>query len=125
MEFRLQGRRTNRMSALVALDGRDVIAAFVEGGFRIARRERGCALLVRGVQVVVVPESGMLSTTRLQGLLERAEVQEKDLLSWLVRTGAAARSGSGFHQTIPVPAEERWREVDEPERQDVLARKQR
>src|SRR5688572_26413356 len=98
MDSWLQGRRTILMSALVALDGRDVIAAFVKGGFRIARRERGCALLVRGVQVVVVPESGMVSATKLQNLLERAEVQEKDLLSWLVRTGASARSSSGFHQ---------------------------
>lgn len=94
-----------RMGALIALDGRDVVAAFVRGGFRIARRERGLALLVRGVQVVVVPETGVLSTAKLHGLLERAEVDEKDLLAWLARTGASARSSSGFHQKTPIPSE--------------------
>jgi hypothetical protein len=91
------------MAGLIALDGRDVVAAFVKGGFRIARRERGLALLVRGVQVVVVPETGLLSETKLRGLLERAEIHEKELLSWLAHTGASSRSSSGFHQKTPVP----------------------
>lgn len=85
------------MGALIALDGRDVVAAFITGGFRIARRERGLALLVRGVQVVVVPETGVLAEARIRSLLERAEVSEDDLMSWLAR-GGTARATSGFHR---------------------------
>lgn len=92
------------MSGLIALPGRDVVGAFVAGGFRVARRERGLALLVRGVQVVVVPETGNLSEVRIRGLLERAEVAEEDLLSWLVRSGAAVRVSSGFHRKSEPPA---------------------
>lgn len=88
------------MSGLIALEGRDVVAAFVAGGFRVARRERGLALLVRGVQVVVVPETGLLSDARIRGLLERAEVAEEDLLGWLTRSGSGGptRATSGFHR---------------------------
>jgi hypothetical protein len=98
------------MSGLIALPGRDVVAAFVAGGFRVARRERGLALLVRGVQVVVVPETVNLTELRIRGLLERAEVAEEDLLSWLVRSGAPVRVSSGFHRkseppgAVPAPA---------------------
>lgn len=91
------------MSGLIALSGRDVVAAFVTGGFRVARRERGLALLVRGVQVVVVPETTNLTETRIRGLLERAEVAEEDLLSWLVRSGAPVRVSSGFHRKSEPP----------------------
>lgn len=96
MDSSLQLRRTILMGGLVALEGRDVVAAFIAGGFRIARKERGLALLVRGVQVVVVPETGVLSDARIRALLERAEVEEKDLVSWLAEIGAAARTSSGF-----------------------------
>lgn len=91
------------MSGLIALSGRDVVAAFVAGGFRVARRERGLALLVRGVQVVVVPETTELTETRIRGILERAEVAEADLLSWLVRSGAPVRVSSGFHRKSEPP----------------------
>lgn len=89
------------MGGLIALDGRDVVAAFVTGGFRVARRERGLALLVRGVQVVVVPENVPLSETRIQGLLERAEVSVAEMLAWLATSGAGTRAGSGFHRRTP------------------------
>ena len=97
------------MSGVIALEGRDVVAAFVAGGFRGARRERGLALLVRGVQVVVVPETGLLTDTRIRGLLERAEVKEEELLGWLSRsgTGGPTRTSSGFHRrpgSEPPPA---------------------
>lgn len=87
-----------RMSALIALSGRDLVAALVAGGFHVARRERGLALLVRGVQVVVVPETGILTDVRIRGLLTRAEVSEEDLLTWLAMTGATPRASSGFHK---------------------------
>jgi hypothetical protein len=98
MDSSLQSRRTILMSGLIAMPGKDVVAAFVEGGFRVARRERGLALLVRGVQVVVVPETGLLTETRMRGLLERAEVAEDDLLTWLARTNGPSRVSSGFHR---------------------------
>ena len=101
MDPSLQTRRTILMSGLIALPGKDIVAAFVEGGFRVARRERGLALLVRGVQVVVVPESGLLTETRIRGLVERAEVAEDDLLAWLARTNQPSRVNSGFHRKTP------------------------
>lgn len=102
MDFSLQSRG-KRMSGLIALSGQDVVAAFVAGGFRVARRERGLALLVRGVQVVVVPETTNLSETRIRGLLERAEVAEEDLLAWLARAGTPVRVSSGFHRKSEPP----------------------
>jgi hypothetical protein len=105
MDSPLHVRGTILMGGLIALDGRDVVAAFVKGGFRVARRERGLALLVRGVQVVVVPESGLLAEAKLRALIERAEISEKELLSWLARTGASSRSSSGFHQKTPIPSD--------------------
>jgi hypothetical protein len=84
------------MRGLIALEGKDVIAAFMAGGFRVARRERGLALLTRGVQVVVVPETRVLSDVRIRALLERAEVEESDMLAWLAKSGVAARTSSGF-----------------------------
>jgi hypothetical protein len=98
MDSSLQRRRTILMTGLIALPGKDVVAAFIEGGFRVARRERGLALLVRGVQVVVVPETGLLTETRMRGLLERAEVAEDDLLTWLARANGPTRASSGFHR---------------------------
>lgn len=92
------------MSGLLALQGKELVAAFVTGGFHVARRERGLALLVRGVQAVVVPETVTLSELRIRALLERAEIAETDLLSWLGPQAPAARTTSGFRRKSEPPA---------------------
>jgi hypothetical protein len=90
---------------LVALAGREVVAALIAGGFRIARRERGRVLLVRDCDAVVVPENAMLDAARLAALLKRAQVNEEDMLTWLsaVEAAPALPRGvvrSGFHQRV-------------------------
>jgi hypothetical protein len=90
---------------LVALAGREVVAALLAGGFRIARRECGRVLLVRDCDAVVVPEKGTLDAARLAGVLKRAGVKEEDMLSWLaaVEADPALTRGvvrSGFHERL-------------------------
>jgi hypothetical protein len=88
---------------LVALAGRELVAALVAGGFRIARRERGRVLLVRACDAVVVPEDGVLDRARLTSLLERAHITDSELLVWLGAAGSRAPRGmvqSGVHPRV-------------------------
>jgi hypothetical protein len=92
---------------LVALAGREVVAALIAGGFRIARRERGRVLLVRDCDAVVVPENAILDADRLAALLKRAQVSEEEMLSWISVAEGELGSRlptpivrSGFHRRI-------------------------
>lgn len=94
------------MAALLELHGTDVVNALLTGGgFRVSRRERGLALLVRGHDVVVVPEEKTLGREKLLTLLDRIAVNEGEFLDWLAKAGQpAAKTRSGFHRRAGVPA---------------------
>lgn len=101
------------MAGLIALSGRDVIAALLVGGFRIARRERGLVLVVRDSQMLVVPEDAVLQRPRLLALLERGGVQERELLTWMSAAHGFGRpkvTRSGFHRR---PASGAQRSLDD------------
>lgn len=96
--------------SLGAVDGRELIAALAAGGFRVVRRERGLALLVRALDAVVVPEERVLDATRVEGILTRARVTETEAHTWLAGVRgqpSASNYGSGFRKRTrsePPPA---------------------
>jgi hypothetical protein len=96
-------RRATRTS-FASLDGRDLVAAFVIGGFRIARRERGLALLVRELDAVVVPELRVLDEARVRALIARAHVSEEEIATWLAARNATSTKPtaleSGFRPRV-------------------------
>jgi len=107
------------MASFAALPGRAIVAALLVGGFRVARRERGLALLVRdgaSPETVVVPEHTTLEDAKLRALLARANVTDGELLTWLAKASPvhAARAAevdmpsSGTRSrpaTLPPPSE--------------------
>lgn len=124
------------MPGLGTLHGRDLVAALVVGGFRVARRERGLALLVRKLDAVVVPEELTLDAARVAAIVERAGITEDDVQSWLsVKKSIPPITGSGFYPRVresdappssggggAVPANARTLEEVVRDAQDALAR---
>lgn len=103
------------MAGLRAVDGGDLVAALVIGGFRISRREGGLALLVRDCDAVVVPERSVLDRPRLVALLQRANIEERDLLSWMSVAAKPASGGtvrSGLHRRLGAPTERKERTLE-------------
>lgn len=86
-----------------AIEGRDLIAALVVGGFRISRREHGLALLVKDVETIVIREESLVEARRIAAILERIGAAEEELESWLaaaMRVTRATVTRSGFQKRV-------------------------
>lgn len=86
-----------------AIEGGDLIAALLVGGFRISRREHGLALLVKNVETIVIREESVVEGRRIAAILERVGIQEEELESWLaaaMRVTRATVTRSGFQKRV-------------------------
>jgi hypothetical protein len=65
------------------ISGAECVLALILAGFRVERRAAGRTVLMRGDQVVVVPEVLVLSRTLLESILAEAELTHDRFLELL------------------------------------------
>jgi hypothetical protein len=65
------------------ISGAECVVALILAGFRVKRRAAGRTVLMRGAQVVVVPEVLVLSRTILEGILSDADITHDRFLALL------------------------------------------